>query len=198
MTDFRLYEATVKLSVSPLRIAGLVAAVAIVAAACGDGADPAQDVASIDSTATTLSAADTELQLLDFAECMREQGIDFPDPTVDASGDVDIALPDDFDPANTGDILEAAGECQEFLEGIAVGFDAIDLTAVTDTLLEFSACMRDNGFDLRDPDFSLIDPASGSIPTGGPFGDVDFDDPDFTAAFEQCEDLIVNLGVEPP
>ncbi len=183
---------------SSRRVLILLAAAVLVLAACGDSGEPDEQVASLDDTATTLNVADTEEQLLGFAECMREQGIDFPDPVVDLDGNIDIALPDDFDPADTGDIFDAAQECQEFLEGVAVGFQDVDLTAVTDTLLVFAECMRDNGFEIRDPDFSLIDPASGSVPSGGPFGDVDFDNPTFSRAFAECEDIIVNLGVEPP
>ena len=175
----------------------------LVAAACGGGGGNGDGVASLEGSDTTVSMeqieVDTEQQLLRFAACMREQGVDLPDPTVDIDGNVQLEPPPGFDPAaDTGQLIEAAGECREYLEGVALGFEDIDLVAVTDTLVEFAACMRANGFDLPDPDFSLMDPGSGSIPTAGPFGNVDFGDQDFLDAFAVCDELIMNLGVQPP
>ena len=184
--------------VDRLSIAALCAALTL--AACGGSTD-SNGVASIDGVSTTTAADavfDEEQQLLRFAACMRDQGIDLPDPSVDADGNVDLVPPADFDPADIEDLIAAAEACQEFLEGVALGFDDIDLTAITDTLVEFAACMRDNGYDLPDPDFSLIDPDSGSVPTAGPFGNIDLEDDDFLAAFGVCQPLIADLGVPPP
>ena len=44
-----------------------------------------------------------------------------------------------------------------------------------DALLEFANCMRDEGFDMPDPD-----------PITGSFGELDKDDADFAIAYEQC------------
>ncbi len=180
------------------RIWFAAAALALVAAACGDGGSSSGEIASLEGASTTLGVAETEEQLLDFAQCMRDQGVALPDPTVDAEGNPQLAPPDDFDPGNLDELIDAAEQCEEFLEGITLGFQDFDLTAATDTLLGFAECMRENDFDLPDPDFSLIDPQSGSIPTAGPFGDIDLEDPDFLSAFAVCGDLIADLGVQPP
>ncbi len=124
---------------------------------------------------------------------MRDQGLEWPDPFVDASGEPRIQLPAGFQPADLDEIFDAAEECGEFLEGVPLAVDATDLSAATDLLLEFARCMRENGFDLPDPDFSLVlDPAN--APPAGPFGDVDLDDADFVAAFENCDDIVGRLG----
>ncbi|MEN8114577.1 MAG: hypothetical protein ABFS21_09335 [Actinomycetota bacterium] len=48
--------------------------------------------ASVDSDATeTDSIADTEEAMLAFTQCLRDQGIDIDDPTVDADGNVRLA-----------------------------------------------------------------------------------------------------------
>ena len=180
------------------RATALIAALALAAAACGDSGSSGTEIASLEGTTGTLSPAQTEGQLLDFAQCMRDQGIPLADPTVDAGGNPLLAPPEDFDPGNLDELIAAAEECEEFLEGIAIGLEDVDLTAATDVLLEFAECMRANDFDLPDPDFSLIDPGSGSIPTAGPFGDVDLESPEFLAAFEVCGVIIVELGLEPP
>ncbi len=193
--DLALSRGTTMLQLMRTRLVVAALAMALVASACGGGDSASDGVASLGDDAP-LSPEDTEQQLLDFAACMREQGIDLRDPVVDISGDVQLQPPPDFRPEDTGDILAAAQICEEFLEGVALGFDDIDLVAVTDTLLVFATCMRENGYDLPDPDFTLIDPGSGSVPTGGPFGDIDAGDPDFIAAFEVCDELIANLGIQ--
>lgn len=168
----------------------------LVAAACGDDEAPA--VASLERTSTTLTdqdpQVDTEQQVLRFAECMREQGIDLPDPTVDAEGNVEFVPPPGFQPADLEEIFDAAENCEEFLEGVSLGFDTTDLAAATDVLLDFSACMRENGFDLPDPDFSFAFEDPENVPPAGPFGDVDLEDPAFLAAFAACQDIIGDLG----
>ena len=170
---------------------------ALIVAACGDAGDEGERVASIDDTVAVAPGedepVDTEQQLMQFAACMRDQGIELPDPTVDAEGNVQIEPPPDFQPADLEGIFDAAETCQQFLEGISLGFDNIDLAAVTDVLLEFATCMRTNGYDLPDPDFSFA--TSGDAPpSAGPFGDIDLEDPQFLTAFAACQDVIAELG----
>mgnify|MGYP000644548961 CR=1 FL=1 len=66
------------------RVAALIAVIALSLAACGGGEDTA-DVASIEDTADASSTDTTEAltdeeALIEFAACMRDQGMDFPDP----------------------------------------------------------------------------------------------------------------------
>jgi hypothetical protein len=91
--------------------------------------------------------------------------------------------------------MEAAmGACQEHLEGVAIGRGGgdFDLTELQDTMVDYAACMRDNGYDMPDPDFSSFGPGGGESGQGGggPFGAIDFDDPDFMSAQQECEDLL--------
>jgi hypothetical protein len=177
-----------------------VALAAVVAAGCGgdsdgDGVASVEDVATQPRVSTSSAQVDTEEQLLAFAACMRDQGVDLEDPVVDADGNVQFAPPDDFSTENLDDLRTAALECDEFLEGVALGFENFDLTSLTDTLVEFAACMRENGFDMPDPDLSLVSPDAERIPSAGPFGDIDLSDQDFLDAFEACQDLITDLGV---
>ncbi len=51
-------------------------------------------------------------------------------------------------------------------------------------MLEYARCMRDEGVDMPDPDFSQ---GGGFIGMGG---DVDPDDPDFRAADEVCRSIL--------
>ena len=52
--------------------------------------------------------------------------------------------------------------------------------------------MRDNGYEeMPDPDLSSFGtPGQGG---GGPFGQLDRDDPDFIAASEECQDILAGF-----
>jgi hypothetical protein len=178
------------------RLILLFAALALVVAACGGSDD--NGVATLDDSTTTTAAnqdavTGDEARLMEFAQCMRDSGVpDFPDPIVTEDGAVDFAggfeQLDDFDQ----DDLESGFEaCVDHLEGLSIapGGSNFDLTGIQDTLLEFAMCMRDNGFDMPDPDFSNFDLAGGV----GPFGEIDPTDPGFEEAFEACEDIFANL-----
>ena len=122
---------------------------------------------------------------------MRDNGIDMDDPTVDANGN--LTFGGQSQDENIGefdqDALQAAFDaCEEYLAGVAMGFTDTDLSEFEDTLLEFTTCMRDQGFDMADPDLS-----------GGPggvidmFGDLDPSDPDVLEAAEECQEVFANL-----
>lgn len=184
----------------------LFASAALVLAACGGGDD--NGVASLSDVEPIVSAdeveadVDTEQAILAFAACMRENGVDnFQDPEVDEDGNIRFRFRGgDEDGAPFGDvdrdIVQAAFEtCRDELGGVVFGPGAsIDLTEVEDQLVEFAACMRENGYDMPDPDLSrLIEP--GADPgQGGPFGgEIDPEDPAFQEALEQCQDIFANL-----
>jgi hypothetical protein len=85
-----------------------------------------------------------------------------------------------------GAVHDAFDVCKDFLENVAFGMSTEDLAEREDELLAFAICMRENGYDMPDPDFS------GEGHTGaGPFGDaIDTDDPAFQAAAPSCEGII--------
>ena len=178
-------------------VALVVLAVSLVA--CGGGGDATADsVATLETTTsttapvatTTMVPFDMEEAAMAAVECFREQGVDVPDPTVDANGNIQFSQ--DIDPATFDQDAMAAAqvECSEELSRVITGFVGTDLTGLQDQLLEYSQCMRENGFDLPDPDFSGF--AGGGL-AEGPFGEIDPEDPDFVAANEVCEGILANL-----
>ena len=185
------------------RLIATFAAILMITAACG----AAEATAPAGSSSTSGSVAslapeddeeietavdadlDSEAQLLLFAECIRDQGFDIADPTIDADGNV--TLPRTANPSGeqgpAEGFREARDACAEHLEGVTLGFRGGDQTELQDQLLEFSSCMRDNGFDLPDPDFA----------DGGARGllqQVDQNDPDYQAAFATCGDILGGFG----
>ncbi|MEU4447175.1 hypothetical protein AB0K14_37510 [Actinosynnema sp. NPDC050801] len=125
------------------------------------------------------AAMSQEDRLREFARCMRDNGVDVPDPEPGGKpggfGKVDRTDPD----------FERAREaCRELLPG---GGDLSKLDPEQlDRLREFTRCMRDNGVDVPDPD-----------PNGGKMsglGKVDRDSPAFRAALDACRDKLPVLG----
>lgn len=189
------------------RVMVLFLTIGLIAAACGGDDEASAGVASLAETDVSATAdagvgfetapteVDQETAMLEFAACMRDNGVDIDDPTVDSAGNIEFgrfrgaAQAGEFD----REAMEAAfAACQEHLEGIALGRGGgdFDVTALEDTMVEYAACMRDNGYDMADPDFSAFGPGSPGGGGGGPFGEVDFDDPDFIAAQELCQDIL--------
>jgi len=191
----------------PRRLAVLaIAAVALVAAGCG-GSGSSDTIASLESDAggTTTSAAtgttvDQEQAMLDFAQCMRDQGIDMADPTVDENGNFQMMRPSgggvngEFDPADREAMQAAREACSQYLEGIAQQFQQVDMTEMQDLMLQYAACMRENGVDMPDPDFSSSDQGPGGR-LGFDTGDFDPSDPTFQAANEACQSIFGANGM---
>jgi len=176
---------------------GLVT-LAVVAGACSGGST--DGVASLEPVATISTIADAdqsdEEAVLGFTQCMRAEGIDLPDPSVDSDGNLQLNLGRAAASIIGIDeeLLNAAFlKCQEFLEGVTFGFDAGDTAAFEDRLVGFASCMRGMGIDLPDPDFSAV--GSDDLDQG-PFGALDLEDPDFQAALDVCGDVLA--GFSPP
>ena len=175
----------------------LLGCLTLVAAACG-GAEASENVASLDDSsglvlATSEGEGMTEEEaFLAFTACMREEGIDLPDPEVDADGNVQLTFREAAGASGIDrDALQDGFEaCGELIEGFTQGFRRADDTGLADQLLEFAQCLRDQGIHVDDPDLTFTPGEGGQA--GGPFGDLDLDDPEFQAAAEACQDLLPN------
>jgi len=155
-----------------------------------DATDNTDDTTSGDAPATTL---DPEDAMLAFARCMREHGIDVPDPQTAGgeAGGVMIELGDDVDPED----MEAAHEaCQPLMNDAVGNFEPPDpeeIERMQEQMLEFAKCMREHGVDFPDPVFSG-DGASVQI-SGGP--SMSADDDGMIEAQEACQ---AELGGDAP
>lgn len=132
-------------------------------------------------------------KLLDWAECMRDEGIEISDPVRGPNGGMSLGDPGAWSPED----MQAAQE----VCGRSPGLAARDLSEEDEqaAAFEFAECMRTEGIDdFPDPDFSDTGPGGeagesdevvGLAPTA-PFGDIDLDDPEVAAAFEACQDVL--------
>lgn len=94
-----------------------------------------------------------------FTECVRGHGFNIPDPVLNADGTVDIqALRSSVwnDPMFQTRDRAVLGECAPLLQGatFAQTRSQEDMIEIQDNLLDFARCLRDNGVDVPDPDFS--------------------------------------------
>jgi hypothetical protein len=181
--------------------AGLILCSVLALAACGGNADgEGAEVASLDTTPTetqaetqtTTTSDDPQEVLLAYTECMRDEGIDLPDPDFSGGGARITIGPGGVDPDDP-DFQAAQEKCAPMLEGLRQNFDEEDRQAMQDAALEFAKCMREHGIDMPDPDFS--EAAPGRRGSGGAFrfGGVDPDDPDFQEAREACDEAFADL-----
>jgi hypothetical protein len=121
------------------------------------------------------------------AQCMRDHGIDWPDPEF-IDGEWQVRPGEDVD-LESPEYKAAVAECAPVRERAQPeGGDDISpderarLEEEMDGMLEFAACMRDQGIEFPDP---VMDD-NGTI--SGPAGPMDGDWEAFEAAKATCED----------
>lgn len=196
------------------RITALVLLLALAAAACSsdpsdggdDGlatlneSDAGSDVVVVSDDEGADAELDSEDAILAFTECLRDEGLDVPDPEFDDDGNLRLrSLFEAGEAANIDreEMREGFDACSEYLEGIAQQFDRSDRAEMEDLLYVYASCMRDNGYDMADPDFDIervpgagggAGDGSGGV-GGGPFAGIDFSDPDFVTANAACEGI---------
>lgn len=161
------------------------AMLALALTACGGGGDDGGDdelsaIGSGSSGGAAGGGPSTE-DVLAWYDCMRENGVDLPDPDPNRPG---IFLPEGS--ADDPDMEAAQEACQAELPNGGPGnrepLDAEQLAS----LREFTQCMRDNGVDMPDPDSS----GALSMPDG-----LDPQGPEFQAAMGECQELAAGAPI---
>jgi hypothetical protein len=176
----------------------LAAALVLALTACGGNGD-SDDVASLTDTtgqSTTGGSGDggsgapsereREEAALEFAQCMREHGVDFPDPV---NGRFEFRSTPGDDQAK---VQEAQEACQDILEDAAPPLDEEQQAEMQDALLAFARCMREHGIDFPDPQFEEGGGALQMLPEGTE------DDPKFDEAQEACQPILDDARLDGP
>ncbi|MFC4997019.1 hypothetical protein ACFPIJ_04180 [Dactylosporangium cerinum] len=153
----------------------LTTAAVLLLAACSSTTGPSVATAGGGATVSASPTADKAEANRRFAKCMREHGVEVPDPGPDGelqmSGDVD-----------RGKAAEAMSACQQLLPNGGT------LSNLTPEQLEqaraFARCMREHGIDMPDPD-----PASGVADLLGN-GAIDINSPAFRDAANACRSVV--------
>ena len=169
-------------------LAGTVVGLGLLATACGGPASGEGVASAGGSSAKTRNAAaksstDPQQASLDFAQCMREHGVDMPDPQIGDGGGMSFSVSGSAKladgpataaagpgEATFGPDSEAFTACRHFLDGVIGASDAPPDPAVADKALKFAQCMRDHGVDMPDPEVNggmvkvLIGPSATADP----------------------------------
>lgn len=170
----------------------LVAGIAVAATACANSSGATSDVASLEEGGDPARASaleeivEQERQLFEFSACMRDEGVEIGDPTVDADGNVALGTPMNMI-TDHGGLMEAYRACRDLIGNRPLGHGGEDRSAVHDRLVDYAKCVREAGYyEMPDPVFS---DAGDDL-----FPGLDVDDPDYQAAEGECKDLLVERG----
>ncbi len=184
-----------------LLISTALAALALTTAACGGGKDDGSGVASLSGSSSTTEkvrpagggtaasgvSAEFEDAMVAFAKCMRENGVDFPDPG--SGGGLMIGPDSDIDPQSP-EFKAAEAECKPILDEAEKSMpkpSEEEMAKMRDQMLAFAKCMRGEGIDFPDPEFG--EGGRMKAPVG------DHDDPDFKKAEEKCSKENGGIGI---
>lgn len=184
------------------RNAAALCAAALVLASCGgsDATDTNAAAPVVAESSTAVVPADGENAAAEaapqtdeemaraFSSCMRDEGLDFPDPIVAADGAVSFdGAGAQVDPGST-EFEQAFSACGELIEGASFlpGAEISDAEA-QDNLLAFAQCLREQGYDVDDPDLADLQ-AQGPGAFATMFGD-NFDptDPANATVVQLCQ-----------
>jgi hypothetical protein len=132
---------------------------------------------------------DDEQAILDLVACLRDNGLDIPDPQFGPEGpsfaDPSVVLSIDF---TSDTFIDAMDACEEYLAAVQPEVDPEQQAEQVEQQLVLAECMRREGVD----DFPDPDPVAGFT-----FRDMAFIDPfdrDFQAAFTVCA---AEMGFDP-
>jgi hypothetical protein len=161
----------------PHLAAALVAGLAL--AGCG-----AEEAATAGSDDRRQQAQDAQLA---FAKCMREQGVDMPDPSPDERG-LRLVAPEGVSPEQMREAQEA---CRHHLEAIEPPeLSEEQQEEFKEAALAHARCMREHGIDMPDPTFGE---GGGARIRIGPGSGIDPDSPEFREAQEACRDELPRM-----
>src|SRR4029079_1516174 len=134
--------------------------------ACGGGSDGKGAVASLSgksaasgsSRSSKQSTASLRTQLLAYAQCMRDNGVDFPDPQFDSDGRPQFNRQNGGafgDLRNNPSFEKARTACASKRPDFAGQFQLTpeQQAQARTNLLKFAKCMRSKGVDFPDPTF---------------------------------------------
>jgi len=144
---------------------------AVLFAGCGDDPEP-----------TAGDATRVQDAALKFARCMREHGVDLPDPKF-SGGRVTLGGPgraiDPDDPA----FARAQEACRPLLEAARPKLTPEQQAEMQERSLRFVRCLREHGLDVPD---SAVQSDGGLMLKAGSGTGVKLDDPTFERAQKAC------------
>jgi hypothetical protein len=190
-------------------IVALLAALGLLLGACGNGGDDGDDAApaSIDNgdngdngdgdngDGEGGGSTDPEDAALEYAQCMRDHGVDMPDPEVQEGGEfgIDLTHPEGM---SEEEFAAAQAACDPILEEARPEREPPspeELAETRDRAVALAECMRDRGHDYPDPVINEDGGMEMPTPPGAAPGDPGFEE--FEQDLEDCQE---EAGMESP
>jgi hypothetical protein len=189
----------------------LAAGLATGAACGGSGSGSGDGVASIKTASDTKTDSDTadkkdkdktnpEDAMLEFARCMREHGVDMPDPDTSGGGPGVVTFSASASAgtkldADTNKFQEANDACKDLLGDVGpMNMSPEQQQEMQDQALAFSRCMREHGVNMPDPTFGSEGQMMMTIGDGN---GIDPTDPKFEEAQQACGSAFGPAGAKP-
>jgi len=158
-----------------------MAVIGLVLAACGSASG---DVPSLGATPTAVAEEeplDAEVKVMAFVQCMRDQGIQFKDPQVDADGNVLPPEPVEGVTYTREKLAEPYEVCAHHLEGLSFGREREDVSERLDQFVELATCLSEKGYDMDEPTAETLGQWLTDFRAT-----FDWDDPKAMEAYEEC------------
>ena len=158
-------------------VAVLAATASLVVAGCGSDAETPASKSSSQGGRQGIDAA-SKKAMLQFAQCMRDHGVNMPDPTFDSNGGGQVVMRGDKN-ADPEKMQTAEKACQKYQDQVKPPSVSPDQEKkMKEAALKNAQCMRDHGIDFTDPQFGeggrmtqKIGPGSGIDPNSQKFKD---------------------------
>ena len=163
-----------------------IAALALTAG-CGaqQGSTGVASVTTASAKATTAASptgsVDPQEQGRKFAQCMRDHGVDMPDPDPDGGGGLKMLSGKAADKQKISKALESCRTTTGFKDAVQPKADQVD------TLRQLAQCMRANGVDMPDPN------PDGTFPSGTAGRVFGATDPKTKKAYQTCGKQVPKL-----
>jgi hypothetical protein len=189
----------------------------VLAGCGGGGGDDDDGVASVDENAAAdqsdgqgdedtsgpgggrIDESEMQDAMLEYSQCMRDHGIDMPDPQFDEDGGVQLGVgPDGGIDPESEEFKAAEEECQSILEEARpdVQLSPEEQAEMQDKLTAMAECMRARGHDMPDPQVAGDGGVMIRSEAGGPGGDGGGPpDEEFEQDMEECSE---EAGMEGP
>jgi hypothetical protein len=170
------------MSIRPIAAAPLVTGGLALAACGGHDPEPLSDRGSNDRQEREAA--------LSYAQCMREQGIDMPDPRFGEDGTIVHDTPE----GDRDELRAAQRACRRYRHGggrAPSEEERQEQQEMLERAVAYAKCMREEGIDVPDP---TTDEDGKNLILGQ---GLDRDDPDFSEADETCRSKLSSLPAAP-
>jgi hypothetical protein len=159
----------------------LMAVIDLGLSSCGSDSNDVPSLAATPTPGAADEVLDNEALMMEFSECLRNEGMEITDPMVDADGNIQKPELVEGATASKEEWIAAYEVCGDIIENITFEKKEVDRSEQVDLYVELAACMREAGFDIEDPTAETLDTWMGDLKTT-----FDWKDPDAQAAFDTC------------